>query len=1152
MFGVLEFSDKLAKDGIQPIAGIVIDVDFADAEAGGAKGGARGDSMLKPAGRLALFAASETGYANLMKLASSCHLDTRDHEPPHVKLERVEQWAAGIIALTGGPDGPIDRALRDNDTTLARDRLKRLAAAFGDRLYVEIQRHGTPGESAVEPELLALAYELALPIVATNEVYFASPDDYEAHDVLLCIAEGRYVTEDDRRRLTREHHFKSADQMAALFADLPEALANTVEIAKRCAFRPKGRKPILPSFVQIKDGASEEERLAAEASELRRQAEEGLTRRLEAVPLAPGFTREDYDKRLAYECDVITTMKFPGYFLIVADFIKWSKANGIPVGPGRGSGAGSLVAWALTITDLDPLRFGLLFERFLNPERVSMPDFDIDFCQDRRDETIRYVQQKYGADRVAQIITHGKLQARAVLRDVGRALQMPYGQVDKLCKLVPNNPANPVTLRQAIDGEPKLQEAAKEEPVVARLLEISEKLEGLYRHASTHAAGMVIGDRPLNELVPMYRDPKSNFPITQFNWKLVEAAGLVKFDFLGLKTLTVLQKAVELIQKGRGVEIDLPGLSIVNDHPEAKAAYDLLAKADTVGVFQLESTGMRESLKRLKPDRFEDIIAMVALYRPGPMDNIPTYINRKHGDEPIEYPHPMIEPILKETYGVIIYQEQVIQIAQVMGGYTLGQADLLRRAMGKKDKNEMAAQQARFVEGAIKNGVRKEDATYIFELVDKFAGYGFNKSHAAAYALVAYHTAWLKANYRPEFLAASMTLDMSNTDKLAMFAAEARRSGIEVKPPCVNASEVEFGADAPVRSSAAHKASGVPSNGAVKYALAALKNIGASAVQTIVEERRKSGPFKNVADFARRMDPKAINKRALETLAMAGAFDSLEKSRALVHGNVAQIMDVATQLADDAKSGQGGLFTSLAGPSSGEALLKLRPQSAWTPMERLQYEFQAVGFYLSGHPLDEYVAVLPKLGVERFVDFEQKAGLGATAGRLAAIVVSARERRSQKGNKFAFAAFSDATGQFEAVIFSDTLTRCRELLEPGTPVLIGVEAERDGETVKLRVQSLERLDQAAANLQRGLRVVLDARALAGRQARVEDIKALLKPGLAGSKGGTVVRLAVEVAGAAGVAGARAMELSLPGRYDIGPRERGQISILPGVIEVVEM
>ena len=1128
MFGILEFSDKLAGAGVQPIAGIALAVDFEDRPK---------DSLAKATlavqsphrdGLLALFAMNEAGYASLIKLASRAHLGTKDADSPHVKLLDVAEFSTGVIALTGGPDGPIDRVLTGGQDAQAEARMTALQTIFGDRLYIELQRHGLPSELANEPRLLDLAYKLGIPLVATNECYFAKSDDYEAHDALLCIAGGNYVTEDNRRRLTPEHHLKSAEAMGKLFADLPEALDSTIEIAKRCAFRPRGRKPILPMFVKPKEGASPEEILAAEAEELRRQAKEGLDNRLAVLPLAPGFTREDYDKRLAYECDVIAKMKFPGYFLIVADFIKWSKQQGIPVGPGRGSGAGSVVAWALTITDLDPLRFGLLFERFLNPERVSMPDFDIDFCQDRREEVIKYVQKKYGEDRVAQIITHGKLQARAVLRDVGRVLQMPYGQVDKLCTMVPNNPANPVTLRQAIDGEPKLQEAAKQEVIVAKLLEIAEKLEGLYRHASTHAAGMVIGDRPLDQLVPLYRDPKSNFPITQFNWKLVEAAGLVKFDFLGLKTLTVLQKAVELIEKGRGLKIDLPTLPL-----DDKASYELLARADTVGVFQLESTGMRESLKRLKPDRFEDIIAMVALYRPGPMDNIPTYINRKHGDEPIEYPHTMIEPILKETYGVIIYQEQVIQIAQVMGGYTLGQADLLRRAMGKKDKNEMAAQQAKFVEGAVKKGVKKDDAVYIFELVDKFAGYGFNKSHAAAYALVSYHTAYLKAHFREEFLAASMTLDMANTDKLAMFASEARKSGIDVTPPCINSSDVAFAVDPPQDSS---------KHGRIIYALAALKNIGSNAVETVITARSANGPFKSLADFASRMDPKALNKRALETLAMGGAFDCFEKSRAFVHGNVEGIMGLAQRLGADRASGTSDLF-GLGGPPK----LDMRPVKAWTPTERLQHEFSAVGFYLSGHPLDEYATILPKLGVQRYQDFEAKAGLTAAAGKLAGIVVAARERRSAKGNKFAFAMFSDATGQFEAVIFSDTLARCGELLEPGTAVVISVEAERDGETVKMRVQALESLERAASNAQRGFKLVLDGRALTAQKARLDEIKALLKPGGRGE-----VQIAFDVGGVPGVAGSREIRVDLPGRYEIGPRERGELTTIPGVLDVVEI
>ncbi|MBS0234008.1 MAG: DNA polymerase III subunit alpha [Proteobacteria bacterium] len=1127
LFGALEFSDKLWAAGVQPIVGTTIDIDFGDHRDGGpvALKAMSNEPRVKPAGKLALFAMNVNGFANLMKLSKALNFEAAADEPAHVKIGRLEELSAGLIALTGGPQGPIDSAFRNSQPDHAEERLKTLEKIFGDRLYVEVQRHGLAEEAEVEPQLLELAYARRLPIVATNECYFAARTDYEAHDALLCIADGRYVVEDDRRRASPEHYLKTEDEMAALFADLPEALANTVEIAVRCAFRPEGKKPILPRFVASDDSLSEIENFRLEAAELKNQAIEGLKRRLEAHGPAAGYRVEDYEKRLAYEIDVITQMKFPGYFLIVADFIKWSKANGVPVGPGRGSGAGSLVAYALTITDLDPLRFGLLFERFLNPERISMPDFDVDFCQEKRDRVIDYVQKKYGADRVAQIITHGKLQARAVLRDVGRVLQMPYGQVDRLCKLVPNNPANPVTLREAIDGEPKLQEERDREPIVARLLEIAEKLEGLYRHASTHAAGMVIGDRPLEELVPLYRDPKSNFPITQYNWKMVEAAGLVKFDFLGLKTLTVLEKAVNLIKQVRGVAIDLPSLPL-----DDKSTYEMLAKADTAGVFQLESTGMRESLKRLKPDRFEDIIAMVALYRPGPMDNIPTYINRKHGEEPVDYLHPMLEGILKETYGVIIYQEQVIQIAQVMGGYTLGQADMLRRAMGKKDKAEMAKQQARFVEGAVSKGVKKEEAIYIFELVDKFAGYGFNKSHAAAYALVSYHTAYLKANFREEFFAASMTLDMGNTDKLAMFASEARKSGIRMLPPCVNNSGVDFGVEPPM---------GETKLGSIRYSLAALKNIGASAVETIVNERDIGGLYASLGDFAARVDAKALNKRAIETLAKGGAFDSLNSNRALVSANADTILASAQRRTADEAQGTTDLFGTAGKPAD----LVLRATPAWTAMEKLSEEFQAIGFYLSGHPLDQYDRVLAKLGIKKFSEFEALVQRGATAGRLAGIVIAARERRSQKGNKFAFATFSDATGQFEAVIFSDTLAASRELLEPGTPVIVSVEAERDGDTMKMRVQSIEELDKAAAAVPRNLKLVLDRKSVVANAAPVSDVGKFLKPSARGGE----IRIVLPLEDRN-----REMEFLLPGRYDVSPREAIRIEALPIVAEIIEI
>src|SRR5262252_85367 len=684
--------------------------------------------------RIVLLAARENGYRSLMRLNSRAFLETAPNEPPHLRLAWLEGETEGLIALTGGPGGPLNAAIVAGQGHLAELRCEALARLFGDRLYIELQRHGSGAERSAEPALIALAYAHGIPLVAANAPLFARQEDYEAHDALICIAEGRLVVETDRRQFTPEHRFKTRAEMAALFADLPEAVASTVEIARRCAFRPRVQAPILPRFSVGADGAAVDE-----AAELRKRAEAGLDRRIKAHGVAPGRTVEDYRERLAFELNVIEGMRYPGYFLIVSDFIQWAKAQGIPVGPGRGSGAGSLVAYALTITDLDPIRFGLLFERFLNPERVSMPDFDIDFCQDRRDEVIRYVQEKYGRDQVAQIITFGSLQARAVLRDVGRVLEMPYGQVDKLCKVVPQNPANPVTLSCAIADEPRLQAERDREPVVKRAFEIAQKLEGLHRHASTHAAGIVIGDRPLSELVPLYRDPKSDMPVTQFNMKWVEQAGLVKFDFLGLKTLTVLQTAVRLV-KQRDVDIDLAAIPL-----DDKKTYDMLSRAEAVGIFQLESQGMRRALLDMRPDRFEDIIALVALYRPGPMANIPTYCARKHGMEEPDYIHPKLEPILRETFGVIVYQEQVMQAAQLLAGYSLGEADLLRRAMGKKIRSEMKAQRDVFVAGAVKNGVPKGQADTIFELLAKFADYGFNKSHAAAYALVSYHTAYMKA-----------------------------------------------------------------------------------------------------------------------------------------------------------------------------------------------------------------------------------------------------------------------------------------------------------------------------------------------------------------------------------------------------------------------
>jgi DNA polymerase-3 subunit alpha len=1107
LFGALEFSEALAAAGVQPIIGMTMSLTFQSERGSTALGNGAEPNRPRADGRIALLGKDAQGYANLMRLSTEAYYAASETGEVVTPITELAARAESLIALTGGLEGPIDLALAEGNSELARARLDALRAIFGDRLYVEIQRHGLPQERTVEPLLLNLAYDLDLPIVATNEPYFASADDFEAHDALICIAEGSYVAVDDRRRLSPEHYFKTAAQMRALFADLPEALDNTLEIARRCAYRPLQRPPILPPY--LSSGEASSARAETEAGELRRQSEAGLKERLAQHGVASGYDERAYIERLAFELDVITGMNYQGYFLIVADFIKWAKAQGIPVGPGRGSGAGSLVAYALTITDLDPIRFGLLFERFLNPERVSMPDFDIDFCQDRRDEVIAYVRERYGAHRVAHIITFGKLQARAVLRDVGRVLQMPYGQVDRLCKLVHMNPANPVTLPQAIAAEPRLQEARDAEPIVAKLLNIGQRLEGLFRHASTHAAGVVIADRPLIHLVPLYRDARAQLPATQFSMKWAEAAGLVKFDFLGLKTLTVIETARKLIAR-RGIDIN--PITLPLDDP---AAYALLQRGDTVGVFQLEGQGMRDALRKLKPDRFEDIIAIVALYRPGPMDNIDSYVNRKHRREGIETLHAMIEPILEETYGVIIYQEQVMQIAQVLSGYSLGEADLLRRAMGKKIKKEMAAQKSRFVEGAVANGVDRGRAEYIFELVAKFAGYGFNKSHAAAYALIAYQTAFFKANYPIEFVAASMTLDMGNADKLNSFAQEARRLGLRIEPPSINRSEVDF----------------IPSDGAIRYSLAALKNVGRHAVEHIVKEREANGPFRDVSDFARRINPRFVNKRALETLAAVGALDELGLDRATAFANVDRLIAEGNRSLETSAEGQEDLFT---GASHAPPPIELRSAKPWLPTDRLSKEFEAVGFFLTDHPLDDYKDVLEALGAETWVEFAAKARTRRVVSTLAGTVLQSRERKGKSGNTYAFAAFSDPTGQFEAVIFSETLAASRFLLEPGTAVLLDVEAEADGESVKVRVQKLVSLDKAAEARHAGMKIyVEDLRALAPLAEQV---------GAGGGQG--QFRLVLRLPDLP-----QEVEFVLPQGIDATPKQRSALKLVEGVASI---
>ncbi|GAB4286544.1 MAG: DNA polymerase III subunit alpha [Roseovarius sp.] len=1116
MFAALEFAHAARAAGVQPIIGCQLGLAYHEPAPGEAPGA--------PA-PLVLLAQNAAGYGNLMKLNSCLYL-REEPGPVQLRMADLARHAEGVICLTGGADGPAGRLLQAGRRAQAERLLAELAAIFGDRLYVELQRH--PGEDGLpraerlsERGLVEIAYAQGLPLVATNDVHFPQARMFEAHDALLCVAEGAYVDQSaPRRRLSPQHYFKSAEEMATLFADLPEALENTVEIARRCAFAPSARAPILPRFADN------------EVEELRRQARAGLAARLAVVPHAAPVS--EYEARLAFELEIIERMGFPGYFLIVADFIKWAKAQGIPVGPGRGSGAGSLVAWALTITDLDPLRYKLLFERFLNPERVSMPDFDIDFCMERREEVIGYVQRKYGRDRVAQIITFGALLSKAVVRDIGRVLQMPYGQVDKLSKLIPVEGVKPVSIEKALELEERLRAAARAEEVVDRLLKYGMQLEGLLRNASTHAAGVVIGDRPLDELVPLYRDPRSPMPATQFNMKWVEKAGLVKFDFLGLKTLTVIQNAIQQIHAaGRDLHIAPDGRVLYRPSPGAEndigqiplddaRTFELYARAQTVAVFQVESEGMRDALKRMKPTCIEDIVALVALYRPGPLENIPKYCEVKNGLRERESIHPLIDHILDETQGIIVYQEQVMQIAQEMAGYSLGGADLLRRAMGKKIKEAMDAERPKFIAGARANGVDEAKALEVWNLLEKFANYGFNKSHAAAYAVVSYQTAWLKANHPLEFMAGVMNCDIHLTDKLALYVEELRR-GLDLPclPPCVNCSQATF----------------TTREGALVYALGALKNVGVEAMR-LITEARGARPFVTLFDFARRVDLRRLGKRPLEMLARAGAFDALDRNRRRVFVNVEKLIGYSAAVHEQRGSAQVSLFGE-AGDDLPEP--KLAEVEDWLPAERLREEFQAVGFYLSGHPLDDYVAALRRKGVLTLDAVIETARRAPAVVRVAGVVAGRRERRSARGHRFAFVQLSDPTGSYEVTVFADTLEAARALLEPGAMVVLSAEATMEDEQLRLVARAVQAADAVVAGAgASGLRVFIE-NAEAVRSAASVLRRAADAPGGRGP-----IRFCVIDGALPGE-----VEIDLGDGFPVSPQIRGALRSLPGVSMVEE-
>lgn len=1123
MFAALEFSVTASVEGLQPIIGCQVDLDYDDSQT--AQTGRV--QLLRPA-PLVLLAQSERGYENLM-LLNSCLYLRGDGQPAHVTLQDLATHSEGVICLTGGPDGPLGRLLGTGQLPAAEGLLRALKDSFGNRLYMELQRHRaengvSEAEQMTERGHLELAYALGIPLVATNDVYFPDTKMYEAHDALLCIADGAYVDQQEaRRRLTAQHYFKTQQEMIALFADLPEAIENTTEIAKRCAFMAYRRDPILPKFADN------------EVEELRRQAQDGLVARLAVIPHAASV--DAYGKRLEFELGIIDSMGFPGYFLIVADFIKWAKDQGIPVGPGRGSGAGSLVAYALTITDLDPLRYSLLFERFLNPDRVSMPDFDIDFCMDRREEVIQYVQQKYGRDRVGQIITFGALLSKAAVRDIGRVLQMPYGQVDRLSKMIPVEGVKPVSIEKALADEPRLREEAKNEEVVNRLLTYGQQVEGLLRNAATHAAGVVIADRPLDALVPIYQDPRSDMPATQFNMKWVEQAGLVKFDFLGLKTLTVIQNALDLIKQGGrslhiaadGTVLYQPALGAGDDIGaiplDDDASYRLYASAKTVAVFQVESSGMMDALKRMKPTCIEDIVALVALYRPGPMENIPAYCEVKNGLKKRVSVHPLIDHILEETQGIIVYQEQVMQIAQVMAGYTLGGADLLRRAMGKKIKEAMDAERPKFEKGSAENGVDKKTASAVFDLLEKFANYGFNKSHAAAYAVVSYQTAWLKTNHPVEFMAGVMNCDIHLTDKLAVYFEEVRKGlALPWTPPCVNRSESQF----TVRY------------GALVYALGALKNVGVEAMRLVIQGRGET-PFVTLFDLARRVDLKRVGKRPLEMLARAGGFDVLHKNRRQVFDALDALVNYSAAIHEQKNSNQVSLFGE-AGDDLPEP--RLAQASDWLPAERLNEEFKAVGFYLSGHPLDDYMSALKRKGVLTLDEVRLKAERGPLVAKLAGVVAGRQERKSAKGNRFAFAQLSDTTGAYEVTLFSDTLEVARAHLETGAKVVVTVEATLENDQLKLLGRSVAPIDAAVGDVGSiSLRIFVDAAESVPHIASV--LAQACKEVKSGGKGPVTLCL---------------LDPTLPGEVDIdlqaefpvNPQIKGALKSLAGVIEVEEV
>ena len=1019
--GALEFSEKISKSGTHPIIGTQINF-----------------LIDETIGRLPLFATSETGYKNLIRLSSKSYLESDGSNDPYCNLEVLNNLNKDLIILSGNHNDLFGKLYKLNKLKIIEKYTNQLKSIFLNRFYFEIQRHKEPGEENFENYLINLSEKLNVPLIASQETYYLKKEMFEAHDALICIGEKNFVDDPNRKKFSNLHYLRSDDELKKIFYDIPEALENNYNFPFRFSFKPKKSSPILPSI-------KNENKISAK-EELLKQVKNGLNNRLNNFIYKKNEIsnkneiKKIYEDRIFHELNIINSMDYSGYFLIVSDYIRWAKSKNIPVGPGRGSGAGSLVAYCIDITDLDPIEFDLIFERFLNPDRISMPDFDIDFCEEKRDLVFEYLKSKYN-NGVAHIITFGKLKARMALRDVGRVIGLPYGHVDKITKMIPFDPSRPLTLQESIDREPRFKNEIKNNKKVEKLIELSLKLEGLNRNMATHAAGVVIAGENLSEQVPLYKDHSSNLslPSTQFDMYSSENAGLVKFDLLGLKTLTVIDKTLKMLRK-KNIQLDISKINL-----KEKKVYEMLSTGETTGLFQLESTGMRESIRQMKPNKFDDIIALVALYRPGPMSNIPIYNDCKNGLKTPVYIHDTLVTILKPTYGIIIYQEQVMQIAQTLAGFTAGEADILRRAMGKKKKAELDKQKERFVNGAIKNGIKKDVANYVFTKIEPFAQYGFNKSHAAAYALIAYQTAYLKTYHKEDFIAATMSTELTNTGKLREFVEELKRLKVDVVRPCINNCYPEFKAE----------------KNKIFYGLGAIKSVGFLAISNIVQEREKNGKFTSLMNFIKRADPKDVNKLQLEGLVKAGAFDIIEKNRKKILLSIPKIIQTIKNNHEDKISKQTNLFDSANGFENSK--FEFISNDPWEKKEMLLEEFASLGFYMSDHPLNEYKELFSQLNVKTYKDFiKDDKNECLTAGTIMSIV----EKKSSKGTPFAIVKFSDNSSEFELFLFSDILIKNREKLKESSSFILTLHKDtsiKDKNYERINVRKISDLSEMINN-----------------------------------------------------------------------------------------